>query len=110
MNFRLDDKLNLPRSLIVLLAVVFLVWTAGAHALPAYEEPSASSLLVDAHGITQSSSDGSSPTDDAPLQRFEAEYSRLKLTSCALVQLAFDGPRLRLLSYPGLPQAPPSKR
>lgn len=107
MNFRSEQKVNLPRSLMALLAVVFLVWTAGAHALPVYEDASASSLLVDGQGLSDASSDGSSPTEDAPLKRFETDSSSLELTSCALLHLAFAGPRLRLLSYPGLSQAPP---
>jgi hypothetical protein len=33
MCFRLDDKIKLPRHLIVLLALVFVVWTAGVAGL-----------------------------------------------------------------------------
>ncbi|MEX0605326.1 MAG: hypothetical protein WD623_16410 [Marinobacter sp.] len=108
MSFRLDDKINLTRNLAALLAFVFVVWTAGAHAFPAYEDTSASSVLVDWHGLSDSSSDGSSPIGDAPLQLFKSEFPPLNLTSRARVQLAFDGPRLRLISYPGLSQGPPS--
>lgn len=108
MSSQSDEKTKLSRRMALLLTLVFLVWTAGTHAFPFYEDPSASSQVVDAVDITDSSSDGSSPTEDSPLQRFVVEHSPLKLSSRALAHLAFDGPGLRLLSYPCLPQAPPA--
>jgi hypothetical protein len=110
MGFQPGEKLNLSRSLITLLIVVFLAWTAGAHAVPFYEDPSASSEILGDYGITDSSSDGSSSAEAAPLRRYIDETSQSELTSSALVHLAFAGPRLRLLSYPGLAQAPPLSR
>jgi hypothetical protein len=89
MGFQPSEKLNLSRSLITLLMVVFLAWTAGAHAIPLYEDPSASSAFAGDYGITDSSSDGSSPTEGAPLRRAIDELSQSELTSSALVHLAF---------------------
>jgi hypothetical protein len=108
MSSQSGEKSKLSRRMALLLTFVFLVWTAGTHAFPFQEDPSASSQVVDAVGITDSSSDGGSPSEEPPLQRFIAEHSPAKISSCALAHLAFDGPSLRLLSYPCLPQGPPA--
>ena len=109
MGFDSSENKRLSCSLVALVIVAYLAWTAGAHALPVYEDPSASSILFGDYGNTDSSSDGSSPTEDAPLRRFTDAAVPLELTpSSSLLHLAFAKPPLRLVSYPGLAQAPPS--
>ena len=112
MNSGLDDKAFLTRHLGVLLAFLFFVWTIGVQAqgLPGGGDPSALAEFGDwsLATATDSSADGSTSPGEAPAQHLTPELPPLKLSSHALTQLAFDGPRSRMISYPGLSQAPPS--
>jgi hypothetical protein len=111
MGFDSSENKKLSCSFVTLVIVAFLAWTTGVHALPVNEAPSASSVFVGDYGSTDPSSDGSSPTEDGQLRRsIEAIAPSEQTSNSALLHLAFAGPPLRLVSYPGLAQAPPPSR
>jgi hypothetical protein len=46
MGFDSSENKRLSCSLVALVIVAYLAWTAGAHALPVYEDPSGSSIFL----------------------------------------------------------------
>ena len=106
---RSEHTFSLSGKLIALLALIFVVWTSFAVALPTQDEPVATAVaLSDWQGSAESSEGVSSPGDVASLPP-TLVYPQSGLTSRALHQLAFDRPPRRILSYPGQSQAPPSQ-
>ncbi len=104
------ERNSVSRVAAALLVAVFFIWTAGVHASPLYDGASVSAVVADDYGLVDSASDSSSSGDDAAPRKSFSARCQTGLTPCALVQLAFAGPTFRLLSYPGLAQAPPSSR
>lgn len=101
-------KVSLPGHVIALLALVFVVWTSLTVALPAQGEQAVTAVAMSDWQASADSSEGASSPGEAPSLLPAFVFPPLALGARALLQLAFDGPVFRLLSYPGQSQAPPS--